>query len=531
MRGLVVAAVLAASVGFTLLVASAPNFNPFGGDAQAAPNQARDGDRATPTTTPTRPVATATGTATNRPEPRTTPTPTRTPTLRATSTATSTPDAKATSTPDAKATKTRTPTVTGTVKATATGTPTPTRTPQPTGTSTPTSTPTPTGTSTATASATPTATATPTPGGTTIDGVNVCPDADQTVWHPLVLRNSDGSINCTYGYELNDNPHLLDQTLGQMGAWWNGGHEHDISYPWETMLENETKHTAYKVMVRGTDAQPLQPWYTIGAQNYIKALRGEYHLDGAKGFVMSEYHSFEFEAEICSPDGNCGIARFGGVQDLGERILTHDDGSFSCVFADPNIPPDQGVCGGGGMENVRTMAGGPNDSRTDETWYGSNNKHHVASSLLGRIELDFGVILPAWNPIHLSNPMDAMSSNPKVRGDYGPHYCCMPLINANVDDWRHGTRVEISALGLGINLPAKNGRVTTSGYTDRYGNVVLGCTTLGPDCVPFQMINVPDGLEGFRDLEYSTATGTPSQVHDYDVKNPATGNSLAIWPN
>jgi hypothetical protein len=319
-----------------------------------------------------------------------------------------------------------------------------------------------------------------------------------------------------------------------MGAWWNGGKEQDLSYPWETMLENETKHTNYKIIVRGTDAQPLKPWYTIGGQNYIKAFRGEYHLDGPKGFVMSEYHSFEFEAQICSPDGNCGIARFGGVQDLGERILTHDDGSFSCLAADPNIPSNQGICGTESpktLDAVRSMAGGPADSRTDETWYSSSNTHHSKGG--AAVDLDFGVILGnVWSPIHLNSPMDAMSTDPAVRGDYQPHYSQMPLIPQNVDNWHHGTSVEVSALNMAISwLPQTNGRVTASGFTDRFGNVVQGCATMGPDCVPFQLINVPVGLEGFRDAEYSQATGSPSQVKNYDVINPKTGNSLTLWPN
>jgi hypothetical protein len=361
----------------------------------------------------------------------------------------------------------------------------------------------------------------------------VCADPGSTVWHGLVERNTDGSIKCTYGFELGDNPHQLDQTFGPMGGWWNNGQEHDISYPWETMNENEGKHTAYKIIVRGSDQNPLQPWYTDSGQNYIKALRGEYHLDGPKGFVMSEYHSFAFEAQICSPDNNCGVARFGGVQDLGERLLTHDDGSYTCIYPNPNIPSNTGICGTNGQttNGPRSMAGGPNDSRRDETWYGSNNTFHQTGA--PNIGLDFGVILGSvWSPIHASSPMDAMSTDPNVRGDYPPHYRAQPLIPQNVDDWHHGTIVEVSALGLSLSgFPITNGRVNAKGYLDRYGNVVQGCTSMGPDCVPFELTNVPTGLEGFRDLEYSQATGTPGQNKNYDVVNPSTGDSLTVWPN
>jgi hypothetical protein len=128
--------------------------------------------------------------------------------------------------------------------------------------------------------------------------------------------------------------------------------------------------------------------------------------------------------------------------------------------------------------------------------------------------------------------MDAMSTDPNVRGDYPPHYRAQPLIPQNVDDWHHGTIVEVSALGLSLSgFPITNGRVNAKGYLDRYGNVVQGCTSMGPDCVPFELTNVPTGLEGFRDLEYSQATGTPGQNKNYDVVNPSTGDSLTVWPN
>jgi hypothetical protein len=383
------------------------------------------------------------------------------------------------------------------------------------------------------------ATSTPSPTATvaviTTNGVPVCADPGATMWHNLVRRNADGSIACTYGHEHGDDPHQLDRTFGPMGGWWNHGQEQDLSYPWETMNENETKHSSYKIIVRGSDAQPLQPWYTIGSKNYIKAFRGEYHLDGAKGFVMSEYHSFDFEAQICSSDGNCGIARFGGVQDLGERLLTHDDGTFTCVFPNPNIPANQGLCGTGGktLLGPRSMAGGPDDSRRDETWYSANNKYHQTGA--PSIDLDFGVILNSvWSPIHVNSPMDVMSTDPAIRGDYPPHYRTSVggYIPQNVDDWHHGTSIEVSALGMSPGgFSIINGRINANGFTDRYGNVVQGCTAMGPDCVPFQLTNVPAGPVGFRDQEYSHDTGSASQVNNYDVTSPVTNGSLTIWPN
>lgn len=182
------------------------------------------------------------------------------------------------------------------------------------------------------------------------------------------------------------------------------------------------------------------------------------------------------------------------------------------------------------------MAGGPNDSRRDETWYGSQGTFHT-NGAPANINLDFGVIVGhVFSPIHLATPMDAESTNPTVRGDYAPHYSQPPYVPQNVDDWHHNSSVEVSALHFTYNrFQALNGRINASGYTDRYGNVVAvnpgAACSPGSDCVPFEFTNVPVGNAGFRDAEYESSTGRPSQVINYDVINPATGNSLIVWPN
>jgi hypothetical protein len=44
-----------------------------------------------------------------------------------------------------------------------------------------------------------------------------------------------------------------------------------------------------------------------------------------------------------------------------------------------------------------------------------------------------------------------------------------------------------------------DGLVSYNGFTDRYGNIVDGCTEVGLDCVPLEIIEMPVGNYQFRD--------------------------------
>jgi hypothetical protein len=61
-----------------------------------------------------------------------------------------------------------------------------------------------------------------------------------------------------------------------------------------------------------------------------------------------------------------------------------------------------------------------------------------------------------------------------------------------------------------------NDRVTYTGYTDRWGNIVQGCTAIALDCVPVVMENLPVGLYHVNVAAYGL-TGVHEGLPDYDV--------------
>jgi hypothetical protein len=72
------------------------------------------------------------------------------------------------------------------------------------------------------------------------------------------------------------------------------------------------------------------------------------------------------------------------------------------------------------------------------------------------------------------------------------------------------------------------GRVTFSGYSDRYGKIVSGCTAVGLDCVPFKVA----GAKAYG-YQWSANIGGAGALVDreYDVMSPSTGRSLISFPN
>jgi hypothetical protein len=70
-----------------------------------------------------------------------------------------------------------------------------------------------------------------------------------------------------------------------------------------------------------------------------------------------------------------------------------------------------------------------------------------------------------------------------------------------------------------------DGRVNRTGHTDRYGNWrSAACAPLGPDCVPYSLVNVPRGVAQYRD------SNANQQVPEHDVKGP-DGRSVLRYPN
>ena len=89
-----------------------------------------------------------------------------------------------------------------------------------------------------------------------LEGVPLCTDHNSTTWHPLVKRDANDKITCTYGHEHHDDPKELNDLFGPPSAWYGGSQQ--ISYPWQTQVslgaENVAKHQGYKWFTRARPA-------------------------------------------------------------------------------------------------------------------------------------------------------------------------------------------------------------------------------------------------------------------------------------
>jgi hypothetical protein len=69
--------------------------------------------------------------------------------------------------------------------------------------------------------------------------------------------------------------------------------------------------------------------------------------------------------------------------------------------------------------------------------------------------------------------------------------------------------------------------VTWEGYVNRYGEIVSGCAAPGMDCVPMKLQDLKTGVYQYR----RDAQPSLPLAREYDVVNPATGQSLIVFPN
>ncbi len=381
---------------------------------------------------------------------------------------------------------------------------------------------------------------TPTPAAsaalTMINGVPVCTDHDPTIWHPLVKKDAQGNIICTYGHHHGDDPMLVDDIFGTVGTWW-GAPGHAIGYPWLTSpAENTQKHNLFKNIVRKnlTPAMSQDVNGVRGQGNYVKAFRAWTHLLGSGGDIpgypakdgfQAQVHSFAVEAQICSLDNNCGIIKIGGYQDIGYGVLLfpNQTGEGSCVIPNAGMPGDCSTQTA--IAGPRHIHGAVGSGRYDFTWYADTSPSYrkkTTANTLGNIDVNFGTIGKAWAQV---DPTD---------------YNKTPFINPDTftDNW-----VSQEILGFNFNSSflskvqaVSNGRVNFKGFTDNWGNVyqtIAACQAdASPVCVPLEITNIPVGFEIYRDSYYQFATGTnPTKDHDEYVTVGGKKKSLTIYPN
>jgi hypothetical protein len=364
------------------------------------------------------------------------------------------------------------PTATPRTRATATATPAPA---DPTATPLPDVPPTP---------APPTATATPGASGP----VPACAGHDDRAWHGLVERDSSGQILCTYGHEHGDDPHALDGVLGPLPAYLGGS----ISYPFETANENHHKHATYK-------------WYTYsGACNSGNDPYGFRHLrvqmhDNSLGW-MTRFHSGWVQAEACSASdpSYSGIFELGGHFDWGALFV---DGVHVPLPGDP-ITLDTGR---------KRSHDGPGSKPGNSVWYGYNDnidRKFPTPSGGTFLTTAFSVLVSdPWGPVDPNNP----AADLRYGGSWNASNRVLHRVRFAPVKWmdqKDGTQ---------------DGVANLSGYLDRDGYFVDGCTVVSPDCIPYRLGGLRLGAHEF--LHNDQGGG----FSEYDVL--VNGQSLSSHPN
>lgn len=397
-------------------------------------------------------------------------------------------------------------------------------------------TPTPTTVAVATATSTgtpvPTATATATATATTVPtlpaGMPLCPSHDPTVYHALI----DTARGCHYDHEHGDNPNLADAVFGLPAAAWGG---QTVSWPWATSaMENGDmagmggKHGGYKWAVLLNQPCIDHPYEGYASVNCIKDARIEFHIVAASLDGLARYHSYYIEYNICAQPAytQCGVLRIGGWADFG--VL--------------NVP----------YAGTRVYRPGGTIDFGLGSLYGGNNAEIIMSFPADATELDqiapVGafpccdepyVSLPPSDELSQPGgfPQQVWSMNNIGSANHFGHNIYARFSERISDSWDgidtanvntphfffrdgnspyNGSLRELSETSAFI--PAAwdadaDGFADISGFTDRYGNPVSGCTVLGVDCVPFSAVHVPvgaadtedSGCECNRRVEYDTS--------------------------
>lgn len=327
------------------------------------------------------------------------------------------------------------------------------------------------------------------PAASPYEGWPLCADHDPDQWHSLV----DEANQCHYDHEHKDDPRLLDGIFGPVGEAWGGA---TISYPWQTHSgsgsENALKHRVYGwSVIQTSDCQINRNELSL------LNLRTQLHADGRSGATV-RFHSFYLQAEACSRSdpGWRGTISLGGHQDYGYLQLFTRQG-----FQHVPLAGDPETLG----QEFRTHPG-PDLLRAYFGWYGQNSDG--ARDFMTRyVSLRMGFIGEVWGPVNPDDPTEELF--------YGGAFNGSRLM-------AHQVRIYLPPL-LDILDGERDGYVTYSGFTDRFGTLRFDCTELGTDCIPLELDNMKPGYYTFTASDHGLYPG------DHDVT--PEGETWILYPN
>ncbi|MEZ4640050.1 MAG: hypothetical protein R2856_34680 [Caldilineaceae bacterium] len=203
--------------------------------------------------------------------------------------------------------------------------------------------------------------------------------------------------------------------------------------------------------------------------------------------ARARYHSFALEARGCleSNPSQCGTIKTGGWIDYG---MLQIDNEHVPLAGDPNRYDD-------GQRRIHYYNVG---NANFGTWYGHN---------------EIAVVVPQtadmWGYVYPDNPSQI-------------HFFC-----PDFDCENNNSIMQAHEIGFSIFAfmdEDRDGIVNFSGYTDRHGDIVDGCTEVGLDCVPLEIVNMPVGIYRYRDDAHGYGNGL-----EYDTS--PRGQNWIRYPN
>ena len=334
----------------------------------------------------------------------------------------------------------------------------------------------------------------------------LCEEHDPNAWHPLY----DAQKDCHYDHEHKHDPNEVNDIFGPPGEWFGGG---SMSYPWQTFtgasgnysqwdgnqdsLENVAKHRVYGWIVRRDIPRN-------GSNMWIKDFRVQFHAVNGIAGVLTRYHSFSLEAQLCKASGGCGIVRTGGWLDFGNLQVS----DFGVV----PLPGQEDAISKNDRRRIHYYIENPADYRYGAHffWYGRNAPPEPD---------DAPVLHPLIAVASGDFYLNVDPNNPQALTLFCPDFRCK---------W-NGSTIQAHVVELTIRSrfdPDGDGYADFIGYTDRYGEIDRSCNSVALDCIPLIMKHVPVGNTQYRDDNFGLG---PEGLQDFDTSPP--GVWWITYPN
>lgn len=351
---------------------------------------------------------------------------------------------------------------------------------------------------------------------------------DPNTWHALV----DPVKKCHYNHHHGDDPSLVDDLFGPVGAWF-GQPGRSIAYPWQTFpisdtetnpnvdkpanvkWENEAKHEGYIWIVRRNQM-------CAGGRNCVTDFRLQAHFMSSHDAPV-RFHSFSAELRVCEDairKTGCGLIRTGGWMNYDKLFIPPASEDcwigFNAAFEGRRPDLMQYIVRQGNWNQLFPASGLPGGDEhpfdefrchkmiTPEQVRANPSGMRNAAEWWGHIpDLRFRILV--WNP-HANVGQNGLSTTPHCSPTDA--VCRWTFSRFTVEfDYVVPVHESLDTNGDGI--------ADARGFDNRvhWGPPPPGCTRATEKCVPYEYVGMRVGAYN-HDL-------APNQMPlDYDITPP-----------